>query len=276
MGLRMAFLWSMIVSLSLTALLGIVALILPRVGPQEEILGSTGVFAAFSLVAMLCAAVLERRRLARLMWVGIASSCAATVAWLVMIWFHRWLTGDVDDNVIRAGGTFSVIAIGSALVGLLALPRFDQRGPDIVRWTTVGVAAVLGAYIAFLLWWFDWIDNYIDEDTLMRTLGVLSILAACGSVVTPILWKVQAVRRAIEKVPLKIRIGVECPRCHTQQMLTTGPARCGKCGLHITVTVEEPRCGCGYPLCHLESDVCPECGRRIREEDRWADAVMVI
>jgi hypothetical protein len=46
MHLRTAFLWSMIVSLSLTALLGIAALILPRVGPHEEILGSTGVFAA--------------------------------------------------------------------------------------------------------------------------------------------------------------------------------------------------------------------------------------
>ncbi|MHC4127623.1 MAG: hypothetical protein ACYSUA_05530 [Planctomycetota bacterium] len=68
MRLRAAFLWSMIVSLSLTALLGIAALVLPRFGPHEEILGSTGVFAAFSLVSLLCAAVLERRRLVPPWW----------------------------------------------------------------------------------------------------------------------------------------------------------------------------------------------------------------
>ena len=52
----------------------------------------------------------------------------------------------------------------------------------------------------------------------------------------------------------------------------TGPARCAECGLHITISVEEPRCTCGYLLYHLESDQCPECGRTIDEADRWADA----
>jgi hypothetical protein len=276
MALRTTFLWSMIVSLSLTALLGIAALILPRSGPHEEILASTGVFAAFSLVALLCAAVLERRRMVRLMWTGIACCLGATIFWLVIIWFHRWLTGSADENVARTGGTFTVAATGAALVGLLSLPRFDQRTPTIVRWSTVGLAAALGVYIVCMIWWWDWFDNYIDEDVLARTMGVLSILVACGSIVTPILWKVQAVRHSVEKVSLRIKIGIECPRCHTHQSLLTGPTRCGKCGLHITVTVEEPRCACGYVLCHLESDNCPECGRVIPEQDRWANAELVI
>ena len=50
----------------------------------------------------------------------------------------------------------------------------------------------------------------------------------------------------------------------------TGHAKCGSCGLRIRITVEEPRCSCGYLLYRLEGDTCPECGREIPEQDRWA------
>jgi len=273
MRMRAAFLWSMIVSLSLAALLGIAALLLPRYGPEEEILGSTGVFASFSLVALMCAVVLERRRLAKLMWAGVASSWSATIAWFVLIWFEGPLSWSGVERVAQTGGTFTVLACGAALVGLLSLPRFDQRPPSIVRWATVGVSAALGVQVLGMIWWFDWIERYIDGEILVRELGVLSILTACGSVITPILWKVQAMRRAgsVESVPLKVKIGIECPRCHAKQSLMTGPTRCTECGLRITIDVEEPRCVCGYLLYHLASDRCPECGRAIDEADRWAD-----
>jgi hypothetical protein len=272
--MRAAFLWSMIVSLSLAALLGIAALLLPRYGPEEEILFSTGVFASFSLVALLCAVVLERRRLAKLMWVGVASSWSATIAWLVLTWFEGSLSRSGVERVAQTGGTFTLLACGAALVGLLSLPRFDQRPPSIVRWTTVGVSGALAVQIFCMIWWFDWIELYIDGEILARGMGVLCILTACGSVITPILWKVQAMRRAgsVDSVPLKVKVGIECPRCHAKQSLMTGPTRCTECGLRITIDVEEPRCVCGYLLYHLASDQCPECGRAIEEADRWADA----
>jgi hypothetical protein len=271
--MRAAFLWSMIVSLSLAALLGIAALLLPRYGPEEEILLSTGVFASFSLVALMCAVVLERRRLTSLMWAGVASSWSAVVAWLILIWVDWSLLAARGERMAQTGGTFTVLACGAALVGLLSLPRFDQRPPSIVRWSTVGVSAALGLQILGMIWWFDWIERYIDDEILARGMGVLCILTACGSVITPILWKVQAMRRAgsVESVPLKVKVGIECPRCHAKQSLMTGPARCTECGLRITIDVEEPRCVCGYLLYHLASDRCPECGRAVDEADRWAD-----
>ena len=273
MRMRAAFLWSMIVSLSLAALLGIAALLLPRYGPEEEILLSTAVFASFSLVALMCAVVLERRRLAPLMWAGITSSWAAVIAWVVLIWCDWMLWSGGGERVVQAGGTFTVLACGAALVGLLSLPRFDQRPPSIVRWTTVGVSAALAVQIFCMIWWFDWIERYIDDEILARGMGVLCILTACGSVITPILWKVQVMRRAgsVESVPIKVKVGIECPRCHAKQSLMTGPTRCTECGLRITIDVEEPRCVCGYLLYHLASDQCPECGREIVEADRWAD-----
>ena len=68
MKLRTTFLWAMIVSLSLAALIGIAVLLLPEFGPTEEILASTALFSAFSLVALCCAIVLEKQRLVESSW----------------------------------------------------------------------------------------------------------------------------------------------------------------------------------------------------------------
>ncbi|MHC4127622.1 MAG: hypothetical protein ACYSUA_05525 [Planctomycetota bacterium] len=196
----------------------------------------------------------------------------ATLVWLVMIWFIDAMAESVMENVGRTGGTFSVAATGAALVGLLSLPRFEWRLPSVVRRTTVVVSVALAVHIVFMLWWHDWIERYIDDEVLARGMGVLAILAACGSVVTPILWKVQAMRRAGSSGAGRLSVGVavECPRCHKKQSLMTGPARCAECGLRIAIEVEAPRCACGCLLDHLETDRCPECGREIPEADRWA------
>lgn len=269
--LRTAFLWAMIVSLSLAALLGIAVLILPDYGPQEEILASTALFGAASLVALLCATVIEKRRWVWLMWTGIALAVAALGVWLFLLWFEHVLGWSVEENLARTGGTLSVAAILIAHAGLLSLPHFDRRATDVVRWATVGAAVLLADVIVLLLWWMDVIEDYVDEDVLFRGMGVLGILSGCGTVVTPILWKMQQFRRrTVEGAASgRLRVRIVCPRCHTSQALRTGPTRCRECGLRIDVTVEEPRCACGYLLYRLVSDRCPECGRHIPEKDRW-------
>jgi hypothetical protein len=262
----------MIVSLSAAALLGIFVLVLPELGPEGEILGSTGVFGAFSLVALMCATVMERRRLVPLMWVGINCAAAAGLVWLVMIWFERSIGYKVEEKLAQTGGSFTVASVLIAQCGLLSLPRFDHHHANTVRTVTISVSALFGAYVLALIWWFDHIERLIDDDALLRGLGVLAILTACGTVITPILWKVQSVRRVAtsESIPLKVKVQVTCPRCHTSQHMSAGPAKCSQCGLRITLDVEEPRCVCGYLLHRLESDRCPECGRLVPESDRWA------
>ena len=88
MRLRKAFLWSMIVSLCLAALLGIAALLLPNWARyDEEILFSTLLFGLYSLLALCCAIVQETRILVGWMWIGIGAAAAVLPIWLVMVWF---------------------------------------------------------------------------------------------------------------------------------------------------------------------------------------------
>ncbi|MEE8155696.1 MAG: hypothetical protein V3T53_12150 [Phycisphaerales bacterium] len=273
MRLRKAFLWSMIVSLCLAALLGIAALLLPSWARyDDEILISTLLFGLYSLLALCCAIVTEKRRLVGWMWIGIAAAAATLSIWLVMLWFDSSLHSQVDEQLAKTAGSFTTISVLIAQCGLLILPRLDGPLAGFVRKATIVVSIALACTLIITYWWFEWIDNYIDDDILWRGMGVLGILTACGTVVTPIIWKVQAVHRVDSAVPIpsRLHIDIKCPRCHMQQELLAGPSKCATCGLRITVQVEEPRCTCGYQLYRLESERCPECGREVPEADRWA------
>ncbi len=273
MGLRKTFLWSMIVSLCLAALLGIVALLLPNfVRKEEQILFSTVLFGLYSLLALCCSIVMEKRRLVTLMWLGIAGAAAGLGLWLAVIWLEPLIGGRTEENLVRAAGTFTTPAVLFAQCGLLLLPRLDGLWAAVMRRGTIVVSAMLAATIVLGIWWWDWIVDYLDDDLIARGMGVMGILTACGTVITPIVWKVQAVHRveSVVSIPSRLHIEVKCPRCHTQQELHIGPGKCEHCGLRITIHVEEPRCVCGYQLYRLESERCPECGREVPETDRWA------
>jgi hypothetical protein len=276
MKLRTTFLWAMIISLSAAALIGIAVLLLPDLGPTEEILASTALFSAFSLVALCCAIVIEKRRLTPIMWTGIAAGAAALLAWLCLVWFHQTMAGDWDERVARGAGVLTIIACWCAYCGLMALPRPSHPIARGVQWGSIGIWAFLALIWILALCWETWLEHLVEsllgEDLALRLMGVLLILGACGTVVTPILWRVQALRAAAsrESVPVELRMQIVCPRCRTRQELLTGRSRCRECGLRIRITVEEPRCACGYLLYRLEGDTCPECGRQVPERDRWA------
>ncbi len=263
MHLSKVFLWSMVAALGLDALLGIAAILFPRYGPDEELLASAALFAAFCLVALLCAIVLEKRRLAGLMWAGIACSAASLALWLAMIWFSRRFAWQTEARITRFGFTFTTAAVLIGQCGLLSLLRLDQKWARAVRVATFASSASLGALVVFFVWASD--AMWLDEDVMIRIIGVLAILTLCGTVVTPILWKVQRVRRVMpaESVPSRVQVSLTCPRCGRTQSLAAGRAACATCGLRIEINVEEPRCACGYLLHRLQGDRCPECGREI-------------
>jgi hypothetical protein len=192
--------------------------------------------------------------------------------WLMLIWFHRPMSGQVEETVAMTAGTFTIGGVLAAQSGLLSLPRLDNRRADSVRRVTIGVSMFLAVYAVILIWWLDDLDRIIDEEVLARAMGVLAIIAACGTVITPILLKMQTVRHTVGAgaVPLNIDVTIVCPRCHSDQRLKTGERSCTKCGLRIKIELEEPRCECGYLLHKLENNRCPECGRAIDERDRWA------
>ncbi len=269
MRLRKAFLWSMIVSLSLSAAMGVIAIVFDNFWrADEEALMTSLLVGAFSMICLVCAFVLEKRRARWLMWTGIGCSLGALSVWLLVIWTDpwRWGGGDWVELLFKVGTPLTTTCLWSAHLGLLILLRLKALTPRIVRGTTLVLVAALGATIVGVVWFEEF------EDWSGKLVAVLSILGACGTVVTPVLALIDflAGRGEAETIPTKVRVRLDCPRCHVQQELLAGPSKCAHCGLRITVEVEEPRCTCGYQLYRLESNHCPECGREVPEADRWA------
>ena len=181
MHLRRIFLWTMIVSLSLAAAMGIAAILMPRFGrTQERILVTSLLVGVFSLPALGSAIVIGRRKLLGWMWSALASTLLAMALWLLLVWSNsRYRDGDWTEVVSKFAATFTVASVVLAQAGLLMLLRIEQGGFSSVRIATIACSAVLGSLIMLVIWF------ELDEPEIGKMLAVLAILAVCGTIVTP-------------------------------------------------------------------------------------------
>ena len=96
-----------------------------------------------------------------------------------------------------------------------------------------------------------------------------AIVASCASLALSVRARLD---RRVENEPAMtelVDIVVFFPRCRGKQQVQLGGAVCSRCGLRITISVEEPRCPtCEYLLFGLTSDRCPECGSAIASKTR--------
>lgn len=259
----------MIISLALAAALGVFAILFDGVGSRTfEILATALLVGGFSTIALICAIVQGKGRFAGLMWTGIGTGGGALLTWLLLIWFDPWAwfnNYEVEEHLATVGGTFTTLSLWSAHYGLLSLPRLDREPHRVIRACTLGLAGALGLAMILVLW------TQAYEEWSAKMIGVLTVLASCGTVVTPVLALIEHLARRGEPETLarRVEIDLSCPRCGTAQRVRAGGARCKSCGLRVNVDVEEPRCWCGYLLYKLESDRCPECGRAVPDDQRW-------
>lgn len=262
--------WATIVSLAAAGFAGIIALLIPRMPYADEILQTTATVGGYSLLATILAVIVERarsRRLRILSAVGIALALIAGAIIIVEIWADRLLSLFIEDeNAFRTVGTATTLAIAIAHFGLYAPARLVGTG-RVLKIATVVTASTFALLLCVIYW------TEPSQEWIARSMGALGILAVMGSAITPIVWKMQSLRRRDHATPTlhpNLTIHLRCPRCGLEQSVPLRKAKCSRCKLEIRVEVEEPRCACGYELLGLTSDTCPECGRPIPEEDRWA------
>ncbi len=271
MPIRRAFLWSMIVSLSLAAFIGVAALTFGSGSMlMGRIFGTTSAWACLSVVCLMQAIAVERRRLVPLMWVGMASAALAFLVWVFLIWAESVLRGSSEELLAKLGGTLSLLAVPLAPVGLIALPDLHARWTQSVRRLVYVCVFIFAALFTFMIWASDYIDWPV-EDVLWRAVGVFAILSAAGVILVPVFWKLQGLKEQTRTtLPQRLLVRLICPRCESEQAISAGTGKCRNCGLRLNIDVEEPRCTCGYLLFQLQGERCPECGREIPEKDRWA------
>jgi len=203
LNLRRLFLYLLIGSVSLSALVGIVVVILGNFGMIEvRVLFTTLTVTVTSVFGLACGAYLESGRGRRLPIAGIAFSVLSALMCFLIIW-------DVLDDseiFIKSFLTCVLLAAGCAHLSLLFLARLDGR----FSWTrTAAVLCVM--FLLALVLYIIWFEPKGESDMIYRILGVLGILLASITVVTPVLHKlssqdtdVEALDKEIESVRQKL------------------------------------------------------------------------
>jgi hypothetical protein len=196
MNPRRLFLYLLIGSIGLSALIAIGVLLFGNFGSVEvRVLFTTLTVTVTSIFGLACGAYLETGRGRYLPITGIALSIVAALMCFLIIW-------DVlDDNevFIKSFLTATMIAAACSHLSLLSLARLDKK----FSWTRIAAVACVVLLCAILLYIL-WFEPEGDSDLIYRILGVLGILVASITVVTPILHKLSSKDGESEKIDTEI------------------------------------------------------------------------
>lgn len=194
--LRRIFLITLIASVVTSALIGIGVLLFGNFGLIEvRVLMTTMVITVVSVLGLACGAYIEIRGGKYLPLAGIAFSVAAGLMSILVIWDVL----DDDEIFIKSFLTVTLLATACSHLSLLALARLDRR----FSWTRISAVicvALLCAILLFILWF----EPSGESDLIYRILGVLGILLAAITVVTPVLHKLSSDRSDVEKIDAEI------------------------------------------------------------------------
>jgi hypothetical protein len=196
--LRRIFLITLIASVVTSALIGIGVLLLGNFGLIEvRVLMTTMVITIVSVLGLACGAYIEIRGGKYLPLAGIAFSVIAGLMSFLVIWDVL----DDDEIFIKSFLTVTLLATACSHLSLLALARLDRR----FSWTRISAVicvALLCAILLFILWF----EPTGESDLIYRILGVLGILLAAITVVTPVLHKLSSDRSDVEKIDAEIEV----------------------------------------------------------------------
>lgn len=196
MDLRKLFLYMLIGSVAICAVLGIVVLLFGTFGEFEsKVLGTTFTITVTSILGLACGAYYEEKGARAMPFTGIALSIIAAILIIFVIWAHA-VTGDI---YAKSTVTSSMLATTFALLSLVSLATLDKR----FAWsrTVIIIAAVaLDAILLYLIW----VNPDNESDFVARSIGVLSIIIASLVVVTPVFHKLSRTEPALDQLDAEI------------------------------------------------------------------------
>ena len=196
MDLRKLFLYLLIGSVAICAVMGIVVLLFGTFGEFEsKVLGTTFTITVTSILGLACGAYYEAKGAKGMPYTGIALSVIAAVLVIIVIWAHT-MTGDI---YAKSTVTASMLATTFGLLCLVSLATLDQR----FAWsrTVIIIAAVaLDAILLYLIW----VNPDNESDFIARSIGLLSIIIASLVVVTPVFHKLSHTEPALYQLDAEI------------------------------------------------------------------------
>lgn len=192
MNTKRVFLYTLIGSVALSAVIGIVVILFGNFGELEtKILMTTLTITTTSILGLACGAYLETGQSKWLPIAGILFAVLSAVMWIVMIWL-----GEIRNDVyIKSLMSATLLAASCSHLSLLSLARLERR----FLWSRHSVFAAVGALTALFLY-FIWTNGDINEDLMGRASGVLGVIIAALTIITPVFHKLSANQTTIREI----------------------------------------------------------------------------
>src|SRR4051794_8154246 len=223
-------LWFLIVSVALSAVVGIIAILSGNFGrTQAQILLTTVTISAASILALACGALWESGRAKFFPLAGIALAVVDACLFIVGIWFQT-----ASEAYWRFSASVGLVAVASAHACLLSLARLAAR----FAWSRI--AAITSAYLLALLFIF-LIYVTPDGDMPVRIIGIISIILAALTILTPVFHRLSrgdvGITSAPVTIPGRLAATITCPRCGASLPNSLTKTICNQCGCVFLVTV---------------------------------------
>lgn len=196
MNLKRYFLYSLIVSVAASAVIGIVVILIGNFGEFEtKVLLTTTTITVTSILGLACGAFLETGRGQMLPLTGIGLAGVSAVMWIVLIW-----QGTIQNDVfVKSLMSATLLAAACAHISLLSLARLERR----FIWSLYAAHATIWPLTIFLLYLI-WTNANADEEIIGRVTGVLGIIIAALTVITPVFHKLSSGEKGAAEIDAEI------------------------------------------------------------------------
>lgn len=194
-NLRKLFLYLLIASVSISALIGIVVLLFGNFGDFEtRVLMTALTITVTSILGLMCGAKIEASNDRIVPLAGIILATVSAIMWIYLVW-----NDPRNDLFVKSLMSVTLVATACAHISLLTLARLDGR----FRWARYAAQITvwgLTAYLLFLIW----NPNEIEREITGRVVGVLAIVLAAITVVTPIFHKLSSHEQDAHEIDAEI------------------------------------------------------------------------
>lgn len=196
LNLKKFFLYLLIASVAVSALLGIGVILLGDFGELEtKILLTTLTVTCTSILGLACGAYLETKRGKVLPLAGIVCAVFSALLWIYLVWQNIVR----EEYFVRTLFSVTILAVSCALVSLVSLARLDKR----FIWSRHAFHAAVWSLTALLLY-FSWSEFSQISELISRAMGVLSITVAALTIVTPVFHWLSRHQSAAEEIDAEI------------------------------------------------------------------------
>lgn len=196
MNLKKIFLYTLIISVAVSAVLGIGVILFGTFGDLESrVLMTTFTITLTSILGLACGALYESKKARTLPVAGIGFSLIAAILCIYLIW-----VGDGGIAPIwKSAATASLLATSCALVCLISLATLDKRFAWSRQLIYVSVT-LLSAILLFILWF----EPESSGDFVGRIIAVLSIIIAALTVMTPVFHRLSQKETGVAEIDAEI------------------------------------------------------------------------